>query len=82
MRTITGVILVSLLFSCSAGETTGEELRQWRRGVWQLTDGSYAIYTDSHYFVVSASGDSAQASLHSGWTWLSSSRANAISTKA
>lgn len=35
-----------------------------------LSDGSYAIYTDNHYFVVSASGDSAQANIYCGGSQL------------
>ena len=31
-----------------------------------LADGSYAIYTDNHYFVVSASGDSSRTNLYCG----------------
>jgi hypothetical protein len=60
------LVLISLIFSCSTTQTTGEKLREWRRGVWQLADGSYAIYTDNYYFVVSASGDSIQANLSCG----------------
>lgn len=45
---------------------TGERLRDWRTGVWLLSDGSYAIYTDTHYFVVSVGGDSARTNLYCG----------------
>jgi hypothetical protein len=31
-----------------------------------LSDGSYAIYTDDHYFVVSASGEGAEANVYCG----------------
>jgi hypothetical protein len=46
--------------------TTQDKLRNWRTGVWLLADGSYAIYTDSHYFVVSVSGDSLRTNLYCG----------------
>jgi hypothetical protein len=59
-------VLIGLTLSCSSGQTTGETLREWRRGVWLLAHGNYAIYTDCHYFVVSASGDSAQANVYCG----------------
>ena len=35
-----------------------------------LADGSYAIYTDSHYFVISASGDSTEANIYCGGSQL------------
>jgi hypothetical protein len=60
------VFLAVLTLSCSTDQTTGETLREWRRGVWLLADGNYAVYTDSHYFVVSASGDSARANVYCG----------------
>jgi hypothetical protein len=70
-RTFIYLIMPLLVFalSCSHGRedrTMAEKLREWRRGVWQLADGGYAIYTDEHYFVVSASGDSAQANIYCG----------------
>jgi hypothetical protein len=70
MKRIPIYLLIVLIVSCSTTQTTGEKLRQWRRGVWQLADGSYAIYTDSHYFVVSANGDSAQANIYCGGSQL------------
>ncbi len=60
------VVLTGFINSCSTEQTTGERLRQWRRGVWLLADGSYAIYTDNHYFVVSASGDSTRSNVYCG----------------
>jgi hypothetical protein len=67
-RAVTSVLILSVgvLLACSTDQTTGGKLRQWRRGVWLLADGSYAIYTDDHYFVVSTSGDSAQANVYCG----------------
>ncbi len=42
------------------------KLAEWRKGVWLLGDGSYAIYTDTHYFVVMVSGDSASPNIYCG----------------
>ncbi|HEX7343177.1 MAG TPA: hypothetical protein VF398_02875 [bacterium] len=42
-------------------------LAQWRQGVWLLQDGSFAIYTDSHYFVLLAEGgDGDNANIYCG----------------
>jgi hypothetical protein len=42
------------------------KLAEWRKGVWLLGDGSYAIYTDTHYFVVMVSGDSSSRNIYCG----------------
>jgi hypothetical protein len=60
------IIFISLLSTFANALTTEQKLQQWRRGVWLLADGSYTIYTDAHYFVVTASGDSAQANIYCG----------------
>jgi hypothetical protein len=66
----TAIILILVL--CTAGSvwsespTIKDKLREWRTGVWLLADGSYAIYTNSHYFVVSVSGDSVRTNLYCG----------------
>ena len=67
------VIFVWLALSCSAPpveekteSTVKDNLAEWRKGVWLLGDGSYAIYTDTHYFVVMVSGDSAAPNLYCG----------------
>lgn len=57
---------LGVLLACSQEQTTGDRLREWRQGVWMLTDGSYAIYTENHYFVISASGDSSRANIYCG----------------
>ncbi len=44
----------------------GTRLAEWRKGVWLAGDGSYTIYTDTHYFVVMASGDSSSANIYCG----------------
>lgn len=42
------------------------KLAEWRNGVWLLPDGSYTIYTDTHYFVLVAGGDSASQNIYCG----------------
>jgi hypothetical protein len=61
------VIFMLLVASCSLTPMdTKTKLAEWRKGVWLLGDGSYAIYTDTHYFVVMASGDSSSANIYCG----------------
>lgn len=43
-----------------------EKLRAWQRGVWINGTGTYTVYTNDHYFVVSFEGDSAHANLYIG----------------
>jgi hypothetical protein len=44
-----------------------DTLAKWRQGVWLLQDGSFAVYTDSHYFVLFAEGgDSGNANIYCG----------------
>jgi hypothetical protein len=69
-------VVASVLFaslSCSGrsvenkkGLSDIEKLVEWRKGVWLLGDGSYTIYTDTHYFVVMVSGDSASQNIYCG----------------
>jgi hypothetical protein len=69
MRRILVFLALLLVITGSAQAETaavGDKLREWRTGVWLLGDGSYAIYTDAHYFVVSVSGDSARTNLYCG----------------
>ncbi|MBU0742357.1 hypothetical protein KKG45_09705 [bacterium] len=65
---LVGLIAVALfsVASCSRTPTTGERLRAMRAGVWVSEGGAYTIWTDSHYFVVSAAGDSASANIYCG----------------
>jgi hypothetical protein len=61
------VIFMLVGVSCSVPPMdTKTKLAEWRKGVWLLGDGSYAIYTDTHYFVVMASGDSSSANIYCG----------------
>ncbi len=43
-----------------------DRLAEWRRGVWISGAGTYTIWTDSHYFVVSYEGDTASPNLYIG----------------
>lgn len=68
---VASVLFASL--SCSGpsvenknGSSEVNKLVEWRKGVWLLGDGSYAIYTDTHYFVVMVSGDSASPNIYCG----------------
>lgn len=46
--------------------SSNDSLREWRKGVWLLPDGSFTIYTDTHYFVLVAAGDSAAPNIYCG----------------
>ena len=63
------VILICFL-SCGSQSPqqsdTASKLAEWRNGVWIAPDGSYSIYTDTHYFVLYLSGDSSNANIYCG----------------
>jgi len=42
------------------------KLAEWRQGVWITGVGTYTIWTDSHYFVVSYEGDTTSPNLYIG----------------
>ena len=58
---------VWIVMSCSS-EPMGvaEKLAEWRKGVWISGSGTYTIYTDSHYFVLSYTGDSTRPNIYCG----------------
>jgi hypothetical protein len=63
------VLLLSLILAVSCGTTPRDvksKLAEWRKGVWISGDGTYTIYTDHHYFVVSYEGDSTAPNLYCG----------------
>lgn len=60
------VLMAALIHSCSSPPTTEDKLREWYRGVWLSDSGTYTVWTDTHYFVVSAVGDSARANIYCG----------------
>ena len=56
-----------IFFSCSTPPSDVKtKLAEWRKGVWVLPDGSYTIFTDTHYFVLSASGDTSSPNIYCG----------------
>lgn len=59
-------VFLALVVSCGGqkGLTNIEKLRAWQKGVWINGSGTYTVYTDDHYFVVSYEGDSAHANLY------------------
>ena len=61
------VLLSLMLCSCAEVQETSENnLEKWRKGVWISGNGTYTIYTDSHYFVISMEGDSSRPNLYIG----------------
>ena len=60
------VLTAALVHSCSTTPTTESRLREWYRGVWLSDGGGYTVWTDAHYFVVSAAGDSSRINLYCG----------------
>jgi len=60
---------VLALAGCSTsqvGDNTASRLRQWRKGVWISGEGTYTIYIDKHYFVVSFEGDTLDPNIYAG----------------
>ncbi len=62
------LLLLSLLIVACAQPNADnlDRLREWRKGVWVSGSGTYTVYTDEHYFVVSVEGDSAMPNLYCG----------------
>ncbi|HOP05931.1 MAG TPA: hypothetical protein PLF13_01435 [candidate division Zixibacteria bacterium] len=61
------LIALALLAACQGEReslTNVEKLRAWQKGVWISGSGTYTVYTDDHYFVISSEGDSANANLY------------------
>lgn len=54
------------LTSCATTPTLSERLRTMRTGVWLNASGVYTVWTDEHYFVVSASGDGSSTNVYCG----------------
>jgi hypothetical protein len=64
-----GILLLSLgsIAQNRAADTDVKtKLAEWRQGVWISGVGTYTIWTDSHYFVVSYEGDTASPNLYIG----------------
>lgn len=63
VRSVAILALVACLASpCFSQPSTATRLREWYRGVWLSPGGGYAVWTDTHFFVVwgSADGDKSQ----------------------
>ncbi len=64
------LVIVFFLFSVSwpalSQDDAKARLAEWRKGIWLLSDGSYAVYTDNHYFVLFASGEGVSANVYFG----------------
>ncbi len=59
-------LLVLLTSSFASGESQENNLAEWLKGVWISGQGTYTIYTDSHYFVVSFEGDTSASNIYCG----------------
>ncbi len=63
-------LVIICFLSCSSQKPlqrdTASKLAEWRKGVWINSQGSYTIYTDTHYFVLYLSGDSTNANIYFG----------------
>jgi len=60
------LLAISVASSQRQANNTETRLREWRKGVWLLPDGSFTVYTDAHYFVLVASGDSTSPNVYCG----------------
>jgi len=62
--------LVLIVIAGMPGPTRADDLRarlaEWRKGVWISGGGTYTVYTDTHYFVLSFEGDTSSANLYFG----------------
>jgi len=69
LRNACGLLLLFALMSVACAQTPingAGHLKEWIKGVWITGNGTYTIYTDDHYFVVSVEGDSAHANVYCG----------------
>ncbi len=65
------LLVVVTGISCSAPPVDSptdvqSKLAEWQKGVWISAAGTYSIYTDNHYFVVSFQGDTASPNIYVG----------------
>ena len=60
------VIAVTFVGCCKSVQGEKNKLAEWRKGVWIAGAGTFTIYTDNHYFVVSYEGDSASSNIYCG----------------
>jgi hypothetical protein len=67
LAAIASFLLVGLLIAAAkAPANINSRLAEWRNGVWISGDGTYTIYTNDHYFVVSFEGDTTSPNLYFG----------------
>ena len=59
-------LIAGVAWSYASPPTTAEKLREWRTGVWLSKGNGYSIWTDTHYFVVSAAGSSEKPNVYCG----------------
>jgi hypothetical protein len=59
-------IMICVGLSCASPPSTKDKLLEWQRGVWISTGGAYTVWTNTHYFVVQASGDTSNAQIYCG----------------
>jgi hypothetical protein len=65
------ILIVSIIIGCnSPSNDKGNKLAEWRKGVWISGDGTYTIYTNDHYFVISYEGDSVSPNIYCGTSQL------------
>jgi len=61
------IALSAIINSCSnPPESTGEKLARLRQGTWFNGSGTYTVWTDNHYFVISYEGDSVNSNIYCG----------------
>lgn len=65
MLAIAAIVLSSVSFT-ARGRDLKSQFAEFRKGVWLLADGNYAVYTDTHYFVIFAGGDSKEPNIYCG----------------
>ena len=63
---VLAALVLSPAFSSSGESDLAATLAEWRKGVWILQDGSYAVYTDNHYFVLVVSAMVTTANIYCG----------------
>lgn len=62
------VIALSVVMSSCSNPvgSVGEKLARFRQGTWFSGSGTYTVWTDRHYFVISYEGDSTRANIYCG----------------
>lgn len=63
------VAVTGISLSAPHGDSDADiqaKLTEWQKGVWISGTGTYTIYTDHHYFVVSFEGDTLSPNIYVG----------------